>query len=83
MESIKIRKTILSDSLELSGLSQFQGQEVEIVISLVAPKFTQPEQKTGFMKFAGIAAHEASLLEALENETVANRNLDLQKQLDL
>lgn len=34
MEIIKIRKTILSDSLEVNGLSQFQGQEVEIVISL-------------------------------------------------
>lgn len=83
MESIKIRKTISGDSLELSGLSQFQGQEVEIVISLTATNSAQPKQNPGFMKFAGIAAHEAPLLEALENEIVTNRNLDLQKQLDL
>lgn len=83
MESIKIRKTILSDSLELSGLSQFRGQEVEIVISLAAAKSAQPKPNPDFMQFAGIAANEAPLLEALENEIMSNRDLDLQKQFDL
>jgi hypothetical protein len=83
MESIKIRKTILADSLELNGLSQFQGQEVEIVISLAAPKSGQPEQRSGFMRFAGIAANETALLEEIETEILINRDSDLQRQLDL
>lgn len=82
MERIKIRKTILSDSLELSGLSQFHGQEVEIVISLAVSKPEQPGQKSGFMRFAGIAANETALLEELETEVMTNRDLDLRRQLD-
>ncbi len=75
MAQIKIRKTILSDSLQLEGLSQFLGQEVEILISQVAPP--QPAQPD-FMRFAGIAAAEADLLEALEADLLTNRSLDLQ-----
>jgi hypothetical protein len=82
MEIIKIRKTILSDSLEVSGLSQFQGQEVEIVISLAQSKSAQPEQKPNFMRFAGIAANETALLEELEAEVMINRDLDLYRQSD-
>ncbi|WP_416666549.1 hypothetical protein [Egbenema bharatensis] len=74
MEIIKIRKTILSDSLEVNGLSQFQGQEVEIVISLAQPKSAQPEQEPDFMRFAGIAANETALLEELEAEVMINRD---------
>ncbi len=77
MEQIKIRKIILSDSLQLEGLSQFQGQEVEILISLVVNSPQPP--KPGFMKFAGIAHSEAVLLEALEADILANRRLDLQR----
>jgi hypothetical protein len=41
---LKIHKTILGDSLELSGLAQFQGQEVEIIITpVVLPKPIAPE----------------------------------------
>ncbi|NJO41157.1 MAG: hypothetical protein HC769_02950 [Cyanobacteria bacterium CRU_2_1] len=83
MECIKIRKTILGDSLELSGLSRFQGQEVEIVISLAKTKSGQPEQKPGFMRFAGIAANETVFLEEMENEITTNRGLDLQRKFDL
>jgi len=77
MAQIKIRKTILSDSLKLEGLSQFLGQEVEILISQVIkqPQATKPS----FMKFAGIASAEASLLEALEADTLTNRSLDMQR----
>ena len=82
MEIIKIRKTILSDSLELSGLSQFQGQDVDIVISLAETKPRRSEQNPGFMRFAGIAAHETALLEELETEIMMNRDLDLRRQFD-
>jgi len=82
MERIKIRKTILSDSVELNGLSQFQGQDVEIVISLATTEPTELERKPNFMRFAGIAADRASLLEELENEITANRDLDLRRQLE-
>ncbi|MBW4468037.1 MAG: hypothetical protein KME07_21640 [Pegethrix bostrychoides GSE-TBD4-15B] len=76
MAQIKIRKTILSDSLKLEGLSQFLGQEVEIWISQVS---NQPQPKPSFMRFAGIATAEASLLEALEADSLANRSLDMQR----
>jgi hypothetical protein len=77
VDQLKIHKTILSDSLELSGLAQFQGQEVEITISPI----TRP--KTNFMRFAGIAAHQAALLEDLEQDITANRALDLRRAIDL
>jgi hypothetical protein len=77
VDQLKIHKTILSDSLELSGLAQFQGQEVEITISPI----TRP--KTNFMRFAGIAAHQADLLEDLEQDITTNRALDLHRAIDL
>lgn len=91
MDSLKIRKTILSDSLELSGLSQFQGQEVEIIISpLSAPRNSEgtariphKNESKSFMRFAGIAATEAPVLEDLEAEILANRDRDLHRQIDL
>jgi hypothetical protein len=67
---IKVHKTIVSDSLELNGLAQFQGQEVEITISPI----TRPP--ANFMRFAGIAASQADLLDALEQDVTANRALD-------
>jgi hypothetical protein len=65
MDTLKIRKTILGDSLELSGLSQFQGQEVEIIISPVSSA-SHPDETKSFMRFAGIAATETALLQDLE-----------------
>jgi hypothetical protein len=74
---LKIKTTIDSDSLELSGLAQFQGQEVEITISPV----TRPD--ADFMRFAGIAAQQADLLKDLEQDITANRALDLHRDVDL
>jgi hypothetical protein len=75
VKSLKIHKTIDSDSLELSGLDQFQGQEVEITTSPI----TRPQPN--FMRFAGIAAPQADLLEALEQDVIADRALD--RDIDL
>jgi hypothetical protein len=82
MESLKIRKTILGDSLELSGLAQFQGQEVEISICAIAPA-PHPDEPKSFMRFANIAATETPLLQDLETEINLNRDLDLHRQTDL
>lgn len=82
MDTLKIRKTIRGDSLELSGLSQFQGQEVEIIISPVSSTPHLDETKS-FMRFAGIAATETALLQDLEADLQQNRDLDLHRQLDL
>lgn len=79
MEQIKIRKTILSDSLQLEGLSPFLGQDVEILISPIS-KPVQPSPAK-FIRFAGIAQADAALLEALEAEVEANRQLDLKREL--
>ncbi|WP_156427134.1 hypothetical protein [Leptolyngbya sp. NIES-2104] len=78
---MKIRKTVVSDSLELSGLSQFQGQEVEIIISPISPPHTT--DAASFMRFAGLAATEAALLKDLEREIEINRDHDLHRQPDL
>lgn len=83
MASIRIRKTVLNDSLELSGLSQFKGQEVEIIVSSVPQSFDQSSATPSFMRFAGIAAEEMSRLEGFEDEITANRALDLQRLEDL
>lgn len=85
IERFKIRKTILSDSLEINGLGQFQGQEVEIIITPITDSlFTSlPSPPTNFMRFAGIAADETELLEDLEKDISANRDLDLQNLDDL
>jgi hypothetical protein len=82
MERIKIRTTILSDSVELNGLSQFQDQDVEIVTSLATTEPTKIERKPNFMRFAGVAGDRAPLLEELEDEIRANRDLDLRRQLE-
>lgn len=76
MDTLKIRKTIRGDSLELSGLSQFQGQEVEIIISPVSSAPYLDETKS-FIRFAGIAATETALLQDLEADLQQNRDLDL------
>ncbi|KYC38489.1 hypothetical protein WA1_35455 [Scytonema hofmannii PCC 7110] len=77
MDVLKIKKTITSDLLELSGLSEFKGKEVEITISLVNQEATQTSRKKkNFMKFAGIAVDMAATLQDLENEVAANRQLD-------
>ncbi len=79
-EQLKIHKTIFSDSLEISGLDQFQGQEVEITITPITDSgYTSLPSPPNFMRFAGIAADETALLEDLEQDISANRNLDLQK----
>jgi len=85
IDQLKIHKTILSDSLEISGLGQFKGQEVEIIITpIINSGYTPlPTPPTNFMRFAGIAADETALFENLEQEISANRNLDLQKFHDL
>ncbi len=75
VEQIKIRKIIVSDSLEISGLSQFQGQEVEITVVAIAASSSSTIHTPDFMRFAGIAADEAALLEKLEQEILANRAL--------
>jgi hypothetical protein len=82
---VKIHKIILSDSLEISGLGQFQGQEVEIIITpITQSSYTPlPSPSINFMRFAGIAADETALLEDLEKDISANRDLDLQKLDDL
>lgn len=82
MDTLKIRKTILGDSLELSGLSQFQGQEVEIIISPISST-PHPNETKSFMRFAGIAATETALLQDLEADLQQNRDLDRHRQLDL
>jgi hypothetical protein len=67
---IKIHKTILSDSLELSGLAQFQGQEVEITITpVVLLKPIAPEQDPvpdPLAHFVG-AVHHCNLASAIDN----------------
>jgi|GEM_PF-3525781 len=85
IDQLKIHKTILSDSLEISGLGQFQGQEVEIIITpIINSGYTSlPSPTANFMRFAGIAADETTLLESLEQDISANRNLDLQEFHDL
>lgn len=89
MGTLKIRKTILSDSIQLVGLAQFQGQEVEISISPVAslPAGFAPaphsDKAQSFMRFADIAATEAALLQDLEAEIELNRDRDLHRQIDL
>lgn len=82
MNPLKIRKTIDSDSLELKGLSQFQGQEVEIIISPVSSAPPADASKS-FLRFAGIAASEADLLKDLEAEIQRDRDLDRHRELDL
>lgn len=79
VDQLKIHKTILSDSLELSGLAQFQGQEVEITISPVS----RPSPKPSFMRFAGIAAQQSNLLQDLEQDIPVNRALDRLRTFDL
>ncbi|KAF3887929.1 MULTISPECIES: hypothetical protein [Nostocales] len=80
MDVLKIKKTIMSDLLELSGLSEFKGKEVEITISLVTQEATQTSRtRKNFMRFAGIAADMAGTLEDLEKDVTANRQLDLQR----
>ncbi len=80
MDVLKIKKTITSDLLELSGLSEFKGKEVEITISPINQEATQTScTKKNFMKFAGIAVNMAATLEDLEKDVAANRQLDLQR----
>jgi hypothetical protein len=74
---LKIHKMILSDSLELSGLAQFQGQEVEITITPIA------HPQASFMRFAGIAERQSALLKELEQDVLANRVLDSQRSIEL
>ncbi len=76
VKQLKIRKIILSNSLEISGLSQFEGQEVEIIIAPITASLPSPIHTRNFMRFAGIAGEETALLEAIEHDISANRALD-------
>ncbi|GAA6620497.1 hypothetical protein [Scytonema sp. NUACC26] len=83
MDVLKIKKKITSDLLELSGLSELKGKEVEITISLVNQEATRNScTKQNFMRFAGIASDMTATLEDLEKDIAANRQLDLQRLLE-
>ena len=83
VERFKIRTLINSDSLEISGLGQFQGQEVEITIAPITTSAPEPISTPNFMRFYGIASDETALLEAIEQDVEANRDLDLNRPNDL
>ncbi|MBO3462499.1 hypothetical protein G7B40_029445 [Aetokthonos hydrillicola Thurmond2011] len=71
IERFKIRTLINSDSLEISGLGQFQGQEVEITIAPITTSSPEPISTPNFMRFYGIAGDETPLLEAIEQDISA------------
>ncbi len=83
VERFKIRTLINSDSLEISGLGQFQGQLVEITIAPITASSPEPISTPNFMRFYGIAQDETALLEAIEQDMEANRALDLNRPNDL
>ncbi|NJP11119.1 MAG: hypothetical protein HC866_17950 [Leptolyngbyaceae cyanobacterium RU_5_1] len=66
----------MGDSLELEGLSRFSGQEVEIIISPVTDASSRIQLKPNFMRFAGVAASEAFLLEELEKDATRKFSVD-------
>ena len=75
VERFKIRTLINSDSLEISGLGQFQGQFVEITIAPITASSPEPISTPNFMRFYGIARNETALLEAIEQDISANKNI--------
>jgi hypothetical protein len=57
---------------------------IEILMQVLSqePQFLAP-QPAKFMRFAGIAAQDTALLDALEQDIARDRSSDLQRQLDL
>ena len=73
----------------LQAIADRQGKDitaivVEILTQSLAlnPNATFPKQPK-FMRFAGIAAEESSLLTSIEEDVNRVRALDLQRQVDL
>ncbi len=83
VERLKIRQIIKSDSLEISGLGQFQGQFVEITIAPITASSPEPISTSNFLRFYGIARDETALLEDIEQDMEANGALDLKRPNDL
>jgi predicted DNA-binding protein len=59
---------------KLQQVANRQGKDLSTIVT---------EQSAKFMRFAGIAAEDASLLEALEEDVLGDRASDLQRQPDL
>jgi len=83
VDRFKIRTHINSDSIEINGLGQFQGQFVEITIAPIITTEPEPISTPNFMRFYGIASDEIALLEAIEQDVEASRALDLNRPNDL
>jgi predicted transcriptional regulator len=74
---------------KLQQVANRQGKDLStIVTELLTQSLAQEPnlpnaQSAKFMRFAGIAAEDASLLEALEEDVLGDRSSDLQRQPDL
>ena len=73
----------------LQAIASRQGKDItEIAIEILTqclainPNATFPKQAK-FMRFAGIAAEESTLLTSMEEDVFRDRALDIQRQVDL
>lgn len=72
---------------KLQQVANRQGKDLativtELLTQSLAQEANLPIQPARFMRFAGIAAEDAALLEALEQDVLSDRASDLQHQPD-
>lgn len=73
----------------LQAIADRQGKDINVIVieiltqSLATDSNATIPKQPKFMRFAGIAAEESSLLTSLEEDVNRERDLDLQRQVDL